>query len=82
MNDELLKDLCCPESRQSLSPADDDLVRRLNDEVKNGTLKNRSGQKIEDAFDGGLIREDGKALYPVRQGIPVLLVAEAISVGD
>jgi uncharacterized protein YbaR (Trm112 family) len=29
--------------------------------------------------DGGLVREDGRILYPIRQRIPVLLVDEGIA---
>ena len=82
MNESLLKDLCCPESRQSMRPAAAGLVADLNEQIKVGKLKTK-GQSVQDAFDEGLVREDGKSLYPVRGGIPVLLVAEAISVvGD
>ena len=36
------------------------------------------GKKIEKALDGGLLRQDGKVLYPVRGGIPIMLIDEAI----
>jgi len=79
---ELLSDLCCPETRQGLAMAGAELVGRLNKRIERGELVNRSGRKVEDAFDAGLVREDGKALYPMRQGVPVLLVAEAIELEE
>lgn len=82
MNDSLLKDLCCPDTRQPLNPAAEAIVARLNAEIKAGTLKNNGGAHVLDAFDEGLLREDGEYLYPVRNGIPVLLVAEAIAVAS
>jgi uncharacterized protein YbaR (Trm112 family) len=42
------------------------------------TLKNRAGQPIKEKIDDGLVRTDGKYLYPVRRNIPVMLVDEAI----
>ncbi len=29
-------------------------------------------------IDGGLVREDGKCLYPIRGNIPIMLIDEAI----
>ena len=79
---ELLKILCCPESHQSLAAADPAIVARLNTEMASGGLKARGGQIVRDKLDGGLVREDGKFLYPVRQNIPVMLIDEAIPLGS
>jgi uncharacterized protein YbaR (Trm112 family) len=75
---ELLKILCCPETHQELRVADSALVEKLNQQVATGGLKNRAGQPVKKKLDGGLVRADEKFLYPVRQGIPVMLVDEAI----
>ena len=58
--------------------AEADIVAKLNERVSAGTLKNRAGKPVAVALDSGLIRDDGKFLYPVRKDIPVMLVAEAI----
>ena len=42
------------------------------------TLRNRTGQPVTENIEGGLVREDGKFLYPVRNSIPVMLIDEAI----
>ncbi len=74
----MLAILCCPETHQSLRPADAPLVARLNEQIGAGGLKNRGGKPVEAKLDGGLIREDDRFLYPVRNDIPVMLIDEAI----
>lgn len=69
--------LCCPESGQSLQPAPQDLVERLQASLKAGTLKNRGGA-IPEPFEAALVTMDGSRIYPIRDGIPVLLVTEAL----
>jgi len=78
----LLKILCCPETHQDIRVAEDALVAKLNRHITAGTFRNRSGQLVNEPMDAGLIRADGKLLYPVRQNIPVMLIAEAISVSE
>lgn len=79
MNPDLMNVLVCPETRQSLHPADPGLIDNLNRRILAGTLRNRSGQPIKDRLDGGLIREDERVLYPVVGRIPTMIVDEAIS---
>lgn len=80
IDSELLKILCCPETHQSIAPASADKIEKLNQQIGAGTLKNRAGQLIKEKLDGGLLRADGKFIYPIRQDIPVMLIDEAIPV--
>ena len=41
-------------------------------------MTNVGGQTVTEAIESGLVREDGTILYPVREGIPVLLVEEGL----
>ena len=77
---ELLEILVCPETHQSLTPADSGLLERLNERIEAGTLRNRGGSPVSGELTAGLLREDGTLLYPVDDGIPVMLVEEAIEV--
>ncbi len=76
---QLLKILCCPETRQELAVAPDSVVALLNERIVSGELTNRGGQLVTVRLDGGLIRKDGTFLYPVRQNIPVMLIEEAVA---
>ena len=81
MNPELLSLLRCPETRQPLAVAEPAVVARLNALVAAGALRNAAGQPVTAQLDGGLVRADGRALYPVRRNVPVLLVDEAVALG-
>ena len=78
MDEKLLEIICCPETYQSLKLADPELVTELNQRVQKGVLLSRSGEDVKEKIDEGLIREDGKILYPVRQNIPTLLIEQGI----
>ena len=64
---DLLELLRCPTTRQRLVAADAGQLARLNAE-------GRAGEPLDEA----LVREDGRAAYPVQGGIPVLLADACI----
>ena len=70
--------LRCPETRQSLSPMDADVLSRLNEAIGQGKIKNRVGNVIRDPVEDGLVRHDGQGVYPVKGDIPILLADEGI----
>ena len=74
----LLEILVCPENHMPVSPAPEALIEKLNQQISGGTLKCRDGKPVSEKLDGGLLRQDGKVLYPVREDIPVMLIEEAI----
>ena len=75
---ELLEILACPEDKTPVRLADTAEVEALNARIAAGGVTNRGGDPVKDAVDGGLIREDGKYLYAIRDEIPVMLIDEAI----
>ncbi|OGS34034.1 MAG: hypothetical protein A2293_00965 [Elusimicrobia bacterium RIFOXYB2_FULL_49_7] len=78
----LLDILVCPESKQELRPAEPGLLARLNGRMAAGTLINRGGEQVKESLEEGLVREDGRLLFPVRQNIPIMLIEEAIPLVD
>jgi uncharacterized protein YbaR (Trm112 family) len=75
---DLLERLVCPETRTRLTMADAALVARLNAAIAARALVNCAGQPIERPIQGGLVRQDGRMLYPVIDDIPSLLADRAI----
>ena len=78
MKKDLIDLLRCPETHQEVTAADDATIARLNEAIAAGTLKDRAGNPVTEKIEGGLIRQDGQFLYPVRHEIPVMLVEESI----
>jgi uncharacterized protein len=75
---ELVEILICPESRQPVVLASQGQIDAVNARIRAGTLRNRGGGAVEKELEEGLIRQDGRVLYPVDDGIPVMLVEESI----
>ncbi len=79
---ELLEILVCPENKTPVRLADADLVAKANAAIEARKLLNRAGAVVEGKLDGGLVREDGAYMYPIRDDIPVMLIDEAIPLGQ
>lgn len=75
---ELLEILACPETKEPVELADQELIDRINARIGQGGVKNRGGQAVEAKIDGGLVRADKAYLYPIREDIPIMLIDEAI----
>jgi uncharacterized protein YbaR (Trm112 family) len=58
--------------------ADDKTIGAVNRGIAAGQVRNRSGRPVEQKIDGGLVRGDKTVLYPILDGIPILLIDEAI----
>ena len=78
MRPEILAILRCPEDHSPLSVAGSDVIEETNAAIRARRLQNRAGRPVEQAIDGGLVRERGDVLYPIVDGIPVLLIDESI----
>ena len=78
IDQELLEILACPEDKTPVRLADGPTVEALNAKIRAGGVKNRKGDAVTREIEAGLVREDGKYLYPVWDDIPIMLIDEAI----
>ena len=78
MDKKLLSILCCPVTHQGLSLARPDMLKKVNAAIDAGELSNRDGSKLSESLAEALMTDDAKLLYPVNDGIPVLLEGESI----
>jgi len=78
---ELLSILACPETKKNLVLADDQTLAKINVAISQGKVTNKLKQKIQEQINGALFRVgDTKYIYPIRGGVPILLVEELIDV--
>ncbi len=78
MDKRLLSILCCPVTHIGLATAKSDLLSKLNSAINAGSIENRDGQKLIATLKEALVTDDGKILYPINDGIPVLLEGESV----
>jgi uncharacterized protein YbaR (Trm112 family) len=79
MDKRLLAILCCPISHKGLIRAGSDQLRRINAAIAEGQLVNDSGVVLAETLREALVTDDGKRMYPVADGIPVLLASESVA---
>jgi len=78
IDNELIEILVCPETRQPVQLAPSETLERINAEIDAGRLRNRGGETLEKHVAEGLLREDGRILYVVDDGIPIMLIDQSI----
>ena len=74
----MLAILCCPVTHKGLVLANAEQLRRINAAIASGKVENQEGEVLRDALREALVTDDGKRLYPVNDGIPLLLEGEAV----
>ena len=67
---DLLELLRCPQTRQTLALAGPETLATVNARTAGGE---------HSTLQAALVRADGAMLYPIRNGIPVLLAEQAIT---
>ena len=72
----------CPVTKSDLTVASEQTVSDLNVRIGNRKLLNQNGQVIEEPIESGFINQDGSLLLPVRGGIVILVVDQAIPIGQ
>ena len=79
MDKRLLTILRCPVSHKGLAVLNKDKLAKLNAAIAAGELVNHEGAKVATPLAEALVTDDGKRVYPIDDGIPVLLEDESIS---
>lgn len=79
MDSRLLEILCCPITRRSLNRLGQNELEKVNNAIRQGNIRNHGGAELSEPLSEALVTEDGDLVYPVKDGIPVLLEEECIN---
>ena len=82
LNPDLLALLVCPETHQDVSLATPDEIACINAAIGQGQVRTAAGVTVEQPVEGALIRIDRAVAYPIRDDIPVMLVAEGLDLSQ
>jgi uncharacterized protein YbaR (Trm112 family) len=74
----LLEILCCPVSKVPVVPLARNRLSELNRRIEAGAVQTVRGVAVTTPLAEGLITTDGKVIYRIDDGIPVMLPDEAI----
>ena len=76
----ILNLLRCPITHSDLSEATPDVLAKVNEKISQKKAFNRIGQLIEAPLEAGLVNKDQTWFLPIRGGIVVMVVDEAIAI--
>lgn len=74
----LLDILCCPVTKQPVRPLEAEALKRLNAQIEQGQVRQMDDTPVEAPLREALITENGQRIYPVEDGIPIMLEERAI----
>ncbi len=72
--------LRCPITKQGLHLLDPQEVTLLNSRIAKGELVHSDGTPVKTSIDGGFISQDGRFVYPILEGIILLMENFAIPI--
>lgn len=75
---DLVQILCCPETKVPVEIVGAERLAQLNAAIATGSVAYADGSTVDEPLQEALATVDGRTVYRVDEGIPVMLVDRAI----
>lgn len=75
----LLEILCCPVTRVPVERLSAAKLQRVNEAIREGRVKQADGSPVETELCEALVTSTGTTIYPVEDGIPLMLEDRSIA---
>jgi uncharacterized protein YbaR (Trm112 family) len=82
LDPELLALLVCPQTHQDVTLATPEEIARLNEAIRLGHVTTTGHKEVIQPLEAALIRIDRAIAYPIKEGIPVMLVDEGLMIAE
>ncbi|TDJ48195.1 MAG: hypothetical protein E2O52_01330 [Gammaproteobacteria bacterium] len=70
--------IVCPVTKSPLQHLDSERLAQMNTAIDAGGVHNHAEQSVSESLGEALVTHDGRVIYPIVDGIPILLEEESI----
>jgi uncharacterized protein YbaR (Trm112 family) len=78
MDNNILKILACPITKVPVRMLPQEQLVNINNQIEHRLLRYYDGSIVEDSIENALVTENGKIIYRIDDGIPIMVAPKGI----